>query len=100
MCLAHIREQIATVGKRPDARALALALGFGLLPCHPNQAVELERTTSELVAWGVAADRAEEQARIRLALARGLLLRSGSAHTVDDVAQLAELLKTQAQSST
>lgn len=71
---------------------IALELGFEMLPCSPDSSPELARTTSSRIAFAAKGDPAEHAARVMLALARGLLLRTRRPHTPRDVAYLAARL--------
>lgn len=71
---------------------LAAELGFLMLPCAPGSAPELERTTAARLVFAAEADPREHRARVRLALARGLLLRAAVPHSPADVAALARRL--------
>lgn len=81
-------------GRPPGSSPLVLAreLGFRLLPCDPATSPEFRRSTTALLAYACKAGQLEHDARVYLALARGLLLRSGLRHRAADARALARLL--------
>ncbi len=72
---------------------VALDLGFEMLPCHPSGCPELVQTTASRLVFGAEGHPAAHASRVRLALARGLLLREGVSHLVEDVYALAGVLE-------
>lgn len=88
------RAALAAGGRPPwgNPLVLALELGFRMLPCMPGTAPELERTTAHEIVFAAEAGEAHST-RVRLALARGLLLRAGVRHDPADVGTLARLLR-------
>lgn len=85
---------LAAAGRPPWGNPLvvALELGFRMLPCMPGSAPEFERSTAEEIVFAAEAGEAHST-RVRLALARGLLLRAGVRHDPADVGTLARLLR-------
>jgi len=75
-----------------DPIVIALELGFEMLPCPAGSSPEYERTSTGRIVFACEAGTEPHAARVRLALARGLLLREGVAHGPDDVTELARRL--------
>jgi hypothetical protein len=71
---------------------IAAELGFELLPCPAGTAPELVRTCANRLVFACEAAEDAHTARVRQALARGLLLRARISHDARDVAKLAQLL--------
>ena len=93
-------EQIASTAiaaaNRPawgNPLVIALELGFALLPRVPGSAPEWSETTTAQIVFAAEPSASAHADRVRLALARGLLLRSGFAHTPGDVQHLARRLR-------
>lgn len=76
-----------------DPMVIAHELGFDLLPCSPGSAPEWSKTTTAQIAFAAEPNDVEHAERVCLALARGLLLRAGIHHTIDDVQHLARRLR-------
>jgi len=78
---------------------VALELGFQMLPCapvtpgSPAAAPEWFRTTTATIVFAAEPDEAAHADRVRLALARGLLLRANLTHTPADMFHLARRLR-------
>lgn len=90
------RRALASAGRPADGDPVCIAdaLNFALLPCAAGTRHELERTTCDRLVFACEPGIAAHAARVRLALARGLLLREGVPHHPDDVAALARRLGT------
>ncbi len=76
-----------------DPLVVAFELGFALLPCVPGSAPEWAETTEAQIVFAAEPGTVAHADRVRLALARGLLLRSGLIHTPGDVRHLARRLR-------
>lgn len=97
--LADVERIAATAlqaaGRPPwgDPLVVAYELGFALLPRSPGTAPEWGETTAAQIVFAAEPGDVAHADRVRLALARGLLLRSGLIHTPGDVRHLARRLR-------
>lgn len=85
-----------TLANRPpwgDPLVIAYALGFAMLPRLPGTAPEWAETTASQIVFAAEPGAVAHADRVRLALARGLLLRDGGPHTPGDVRHLARRLR-------
>ncbi len=95
--LDNIATRALKDARRPpggDPVVVAYELGFELLPCAPGSSPEYARSTATRLAFASEAGPEAHADRVRLALARGLLLRDGGEHGHREVRSLARRLAT------
>jgi hypothetical protein len=91
IAFAALTEANRPAGENPIV--IALELGFRMLPYMEGTAPEWGKTTSTTICFEAPGNEDLHADRVRLAIARGLLLRSGLPHTPADMGQLARRLR-------
>jgi hypothetical protein len=90
--LAAAALQLAARPAWGNPLVVALELGFEMLPCSPGTTPEWD-STARRIAFAAEPCPFAHARRVRLGLARGLLLRAGVEHAFADVAILARRLR-------